>query len=182
MDWKITGRAISLFSVMAVSFLAPASAQNNPVSLATPAEESLADSSAATIRTNVADERARLLVRLQANTPDQTPGALTTSESELMGQLIANAMGHVLVLQPHGQPVLIAIAPQADQAGNRQLVLLNLSAWIDHGRRLGLNQDEAFAILPDADMHRTEGSSFQVENVAYVGKVEGTSVTFHRNP
>jgi hypothetical protein len=179
---KIAGKISFLILIIGLSLLTPAHAQVSEVGLAMPQEESLSDSAAAAIRANVSDERARLLVRLQANAPDQTPGAITTSGSELAGQMIANAMRRLIVVQPHDQPVLIAIAPQVDPDGTRQLVLLNLSAWISHGRQLGFNQTEAFAVLPDTEMRQPQGSRFQVDGVAYVGRVEGSSITFHRNP
>ena len=157
-----------------------AHAQSEEVRVALAAEEAVSDSTIASLRSNITDERARLLVQLQANAPDQTPGALTTSVSELAGQRIANAMRRLLVLQPHSQPVIVAIAPQVDPDGTRQLVLLNISAWIAKGRRLGINDLETFAILPDQEMRQPGGSPFELEGVDYYGAVEGSSVVFHR--
>ena len=160
----------------------PVEAQSDDVFLAAAQEESLDDGVAESIRANIADERARLLLRLDANAPDQTPGAITTSTSELAGRMIANAMRRLLVVQPHGQPIIVAIAPQTEPDGNRQLVLLNLSAWIAKGRNLGIDQMELFAILPDREMRGAGGSPFQLEGVSYFGAVEETTIAFHRRP
>jgi hypothetical protein len=145
--------------------------------------ETLAESAVDSVVATVTDERNRLLVRLQANTPDQTPGQINTSASELAGLMIADAMRRVLVLQPNGSPVIVGIAPQQDPDGsNRQLVLLNLSSWIAKGRQLGIEQLETFAILPDAEMQSASGSAFQLDGVNYVGAVEGGSIVFRRAP
>ncbi|WP_313802904.1 hypothetical protein [Sphingobium sp.] len=160
----------------------PAGAQNGEVRLASIAEESLGDADAQAIRANVEDELSRLQLRLNADTPDQNPGAITTTASELAGRMIANAMRRLLIVQPHGQPIIVAIAPQVEPDGNRQLVLLNLSAWIAKGRQLGIDQLETFAILPDQEMRTPGGSPFQMDGVSYYGAVEGSSIQFHRRP
>jgi hypothetical protein len=146
-------------------------------------DETLAESTAESVIATVTDERNRLLVRLQANAPEQTPGQINTSASELAGLMIADAMRRVLVLQPNGSPVIVGIAPQQDPDGsNRQLVLLNLSNWIAKGRQLGIEQLETFAILPDAEMQSASGSTFKLDGVGYVGAVDGGRIVFRRAP
>lgn len=157
-------------------------AQADEIRVGLAAEEAVSDSTVAAIKSSIADERARLLVKLQANAPDQTPGALTTTTSELAGRTIAGAMRRLLVFEPHSQAVIIGIDPQVGPDGSRQLVLLNLSAWIAKGRRLGVNDLETFAILPDQEIRQSGGSQFQLEGVAYYGAVEGSSLVFHRRP
>lgn len=145
--------------------------------------ETLSDGAADSVVATVTDERNRLLVRLQANAPEQAPGQINTSTSELAGLMIADAMRRVLVLQPNGSPVIVGIAPQQDPDGsNRQLVLLNLSNWIAKGRQLGIEQLETFALLPDAEMRSPQGSAFRLDGVSYVGAVEGGSIVFRRAP
>ena len=176
-------RTLSVVCAIAVGFGSPTvEAQSDDVFLTVVQEESLSDGVAESIRANVADERARLLLRLDANAPDQTPGAITTSTSELAGRMIANAMRRLLVVQPHGQPIIVAIDPQTEPDGNRQLVLLNLSAWIAKGRNLGIDQMETFAVLPDREMRGSGGSPFQLEGVSYFGAVEEATIVFHRQP
>jgi hypothetical protein len=160
----------------------PVGAQSDDVRLTVIQEESLSDEAADAIRANIADERSRLLLRLDANAPDQTPGAITTTTSELAGRMIANAMRRLLIVQPHGQPLIVAIAPQVEPNGNRQLVLLNLSAWMAKGRQLGIDQLETFAVLPDQEMRTPGGSPFQMEGVNYYGAVEESTIAFHRRP
>ena len=157
-------------------------AQNDEIRVALAAEEAVSDSTVAEIKSNIMDERARLLVKLQADAPDQAPGALTTTTSELAGRTIAGAMRRLLVFEPHGQAVIVGIDPQVDPDGTRQLVLLNISAWIAKGRHLGVNNLETFAILPDQEIRQSGGSQFQLEGVAYYGAVEGSSLVFHRRP
>ena len=159
-----------------------AHAQSDEVRFALASEESVDPSTAESLRSSMADERSRLLVRLQADAPDQTAGSLTTSISELTGRRLANALRRLLILQPHGQPKIVAIAPQVDPDGTRQLVLINVSAWIANGRRLGVNDVETFAILPDQEMRQPGGSPFQLDGVAYYGAVEESSIAFHRKP
>lgn len=180
MSYKRTLKRLALLAALALNSLTPARGQQAPVNVALPVEESMAETAVDDIVNKVTDERNRLLVRLQAEEPDQSPGTVTTSVNQLAGAMIANAMRHMLVVQPNDRPVMIAIAPQADPDGSRQLVLINLSAWIDHGRLLGQNQMETFAILPDAEMRQPQGSSFEVDGVKYVGKVAATSIAFHR--
>lgn len=172
---------IAVAAALAIGAVA-AHAQSDEIRFALAAEESVSAATAESLRSNIVDERSRLLVRLQANAPDQSPGALTTSTNELIGRRLAAAMRHLLILQPHDQPVIVAIAPQADPDGTRQLVLINLSAWIANGRRLGVNQDETFAILPDTEMRQPDGSPFKLDGISYSGAVEGTSIVFHRKP
>lgn len=157
-------------------------AQSDEIRVALAAEEAVSDSTVVAIKSSIADERARLLVQLQANAPDQTPGAITTTTNELAGRMIAAAMRRLLVFEPHGQAVIVGIDPQVEPDGTRQLVLLNISAWIAKGRRLDVNDLETFAILPDQEMRQSGGSSFQLEGVAYYGAVEGSSIAFHRRP
>lgn len=154
-------------------------AQTDEIRVGLAAEEAVSDSTVAAIKSSIADERARLLVKLQANAPDQTPGAFSTT-SELAGRTIVGAMRRLLVFEPHSQAVIIGIDPQVSPDGSRQLVLLNLSAWIAKGRRLGVNDLETFAILPDQEIRQSGGSQFQLEGVAYYGAVEGSSLVFHR--
>lgn len=156
-------------------------AQTDEIRVGLAAEEAVSDSTVAAIKSSIADERARLLVKLQANAPDQTPGAFSTT-SELAGRTIVGAMRRLLVFEPHSQAVIIGIDPQVGPDGSRQLVLLNLSAWIAKGRRLGVNEFETFAILPDQEIRQSGGSQFQLEGVAYYGAVEGSSLVFHRRP
>ena len=172
---------IAVVAALAISAVA-AHAQSDEIHFALAAEESVSASTAESLRSNMVDERSRLLIRLQANAPDQTPGSLTTSTNELIGRRLAAALRHLLILQPHSQPVIVAIAPQVDPDGSRQLLLINVSAWIANGRRLGMNQDETFAILPDKDMQQPGGSPFKLDGVNYFGAVEGSSVVFHRKP
>lgn len=155
-------------------------AQDDEIFVAFAEEEAVTDATAESLRADVSDERSRLLLRLEANAPDQTPGAITTTTSELAGRMIANAMRRLLILEPHGRPVIVAIDPQVDPDGTRQLVLLNLSAWIANGRRLGLENLETFALLPDQEMRQPGGSPFELEGVGYSGAVEGGSVVFRR--
>lgn len=157
-------------------------AQTDEIRVGLAVEETVNDSTVAAIKSSIADERARLLVKLQANAPDQTPGALTTTTSELAGRTIADAMRRLLVFEPHGQAVIVGIDPQVLQDGSRQLVLLNISAWLGKDRRLGVNDLETFAILPDQEMRQPGGSPFQLEGVAYYGAVEGSALVFHRRP
>ncbi len=159
-----------------------AHAQSDEVHFALASEESVDPATAEALRSSMADERSRLLVRLQADAPDQTAGSLTTSVSELTGRRLANALRRLLILQPHGQPKIVAIAPQVDPDGTRQLVLINVSAWIANGRNLGLNDGETFAILPDQEMRQAGGSPFQLDGVGYYGAVEESSIAFHRKP
>lgn len=180
MTYKMRFMIFPLLAVFVINMLVPAYALQNTVNVALPVEESMTDAAVDEIVNNITEERDRLLVRLQANSPDQTQGSITTSLSELAGQMIANAMRHLIVVQPNGQPVVIAIAPQSDPDGTRQLVLINLTAWINNGRLLGMDQMETFAILPDVDMRQPSGSSFEVGGVGYVGKVAEGSFSFHR--
>ena len=155
-------------------------AQDDEIFVAFAEEEAVTDSTAESLRAGVFDERARLLLRLEANAPDQSAGAITTTTSELAGRMIADAMRRLLILQPHDRPMIIAIAPQIDPDGTRQLVLLNLSAWIAKGRRLGIEDLETFAILPDVEMRQPGGSPFELDGVGYSGAVEDGSVVFRR--
>lgn len=159
-----------------------ASAQDEEIFVAVAEEETVTDATAEALRDGVYDERSRLLLRLQADAPDQTQGEMTTTASELGGRMIANAMRRLLILEPHDQPVIIAIAPQIDPDGTRQLVLLNLSAWIAKGRRLGIEDLETFAILLDTEMRQPGGSPFELDGVRYSGAVEDGLVVFHRRP
>lgn len=170
--------AIAIFAFGASAMAQPPSA----VGIASVSEEGLSESMAETLRSGVSDELARLQVRLQANEPNQTPGTLTTTATELEGRFIAAAMRHMLVTQPHGQPVLIGIQGQVMENGARQLVLLNLSSWIDRGRSLDPNQSPAFAVLDDEKIRSPDGAGFQVEGVNYLVRAEGASIGFHRAP
>ena len=174
---------LKIATAAALAFSAAAShAQTDEIRVGLAAEEAVSDSTVAAIKSSVADERARLLVKLQANAPDQTPGVLTTTTSELAGQTIAGAMRRLLVFEPHGQSVIVGIDPQVSPEGSRQLVLINISAWIAKGRRLGVNDLETFAVLPDQEIRQPGGSEFQLEGIAYYGAVEGSSLVFHRRP
>ena len=170
---------ITVVASLAICAVA-AHAQSDEIRLAVAAEESVGASTAESLRGSISDERSRLLVRLQANAPDQTTGSLKTTPNELIGRRLADALRHLLILQPHGQPMIVAIAPQVDPDGTRQLVLLNVSAWIAKGRHLGMNEDETFAILPDKEMRQPGGSPFKLDGVSYFGAVEGSSIVFHR--
>lgn len=174
----IFAAAIAVFAVNTSAMAQPQSA----VGIASVSEEGLSESSAETLRSSVSDELERLQVRLQAHEPNQTPGTLTTTTSELEGRFIAAAMRHVLVIQPHGQPVLVGIQGQVAENGARQLVLLNLSSWIDQGRALDPNQSPAFAVLEDEKIRSQDGAGFQVDGVNYLVRAEGNSIGFHRAP
>lgn len=175
-------KGLAALLILGPTFSPPAFAAPADIGIITPQGESLDSASAGRIRQDLSDERDRLLVKLKANSPDQKPNSMTTSVSELVGVEIAGAIRHALVVQPHGQPVLIGIDPQTSSNGNRQLVLLNISAWIRHGRVLGANSSEAFAILPDPDMQKPAGSAFQVDGVRYLGRVVSGSIVFQRTP
>jgi hypothetical protein len=164
--------------LLLASFI-PVRAQIAPVRLMTVAEEQVSTATLAQLQSSYSDERARLEVRLQANAPDQTPGTLTTSVNELAGRAVDVAMGHAAVVSPHGTPVVIGLQGQVGPDGARQLVLYNLTAWIDHGRRLGMNEIETFAILADDKMRGT-GDTFTVDGVQYLARWENGSLTFHR--
>ena len=172
---------IAVVAALAISAVA-AHAQSDEIRFALAPEESVSASTAESLRSSIVDERSRLLIRLQADAPDRTSGSLTTSTNELMGQRLAAALRHLLILQPHSQPVIVAISPQSDPDGSRQLVLINVSAWIAKGRSLGVNEGETFAILPEKEMQQPGGSPFKLDGVSYFGAVEGSSIVFHRKP
>ena len=172
---------IVAIAALAISAVA-AHAQSDEIRFALAAEESVSASTAESLRSSMADERSRLLIRLQAGAPDRIPGSLTTTTSELIGRRLAAALRHLLILQPHGQPVILAIGAQPGPDGTRQLVLFNVSAWIGKGRRLGVNESEAIAVLPENEMQQPGGSPFRLDGVSYFGAVEGSSVVFHRKP
>lgn len=183
MEGTLARLILRIAAVAAMAFIGTAGhAQIDEIRVGLAAEEAVSDSTVVAIKSTIADERARLLVKLQANAPDQTSGALTTTTSELAGQTIAGAMRRLLVFEPHGQAVIVGIDPQVGPDGSRQLVLLNISAWIAKGRRLGVNDLETFAILPDQEIRQSGGSQFQLEGIAYYGAVEGSSLVFHRKP
>ena len=170
--------AIAALAISAVAV----HAQSDEIHFALAAEESVSAATAESLRSGMADERSRLLIRLQADAPDRTPGTLITTTDELMGERLAAALRHLLILQPHGQPVIVAIGAQAGADGARELVLFNVSAWIAKGRRLGVNESEAIAVLPENEMQQPGGSPFTIDGVRYSGAVEGSSVVFHRKP
>lgn len=170
---------IAVVAAMAISAVA-ALAQSNEIRFVLAPEENVSASTAESLRSSMADELSRLLVRLQADSPDQTPGSLTTSTNELMGRRLAAALRHLLILQPHNQAMVVAIGSQADADGSRQLILINVSAWIAKGRRLGIDDGEVFAILPENEMQQPGGSPFNLDGVSYFGAVEGSSIVFHR--
>lgn len=168
-------------AVFALQTSATAQSQS-AVAIASVPEEGLAESSAEALRSNISDELERLQLHLQGSEPDQAPGTVTTTTAELEGRFIAAAMRHVLVVQPHGQPVLIGIEGQVAENGARQLVLLNLSSWIDNGRVLDPNHSAAFAILDDEKIRSPDGAGFRVDGVNYLARAEETSIGFHRAP
>lgn len=174
---KMIGLATAMALAMGLP-VAAAQAQGS-VSLASVQEETLSEAAAGSLRTSLSDEYDRLQVRLQANQPGQTPGQLRTSTSELAGMFLAGAMRHTLVVQPHGSAVLIGIQGQVSDTGARQLVLTNLTAWINHGRVLDANRMETFALLEDARI-RQGGAPFTVDGVGYLAVAEGQSIRFHR--
>jgi len=176
MDWKVVFAAL----VTLVS-ADPAFSQEAPPRVIPIAEESPDSATLTQAVSTIADERDRLSVRLQAHDPDQTPGSITTTTAELAGQAIAAAMGHIVLAEPHGAPVLIGVHGQVI-GEQRQLVLYNLSAWIENGRQLDPNHLEAFAVLDDAKIHTPEGAPFQVDGVAYVCRTDSGSIVFHRAP
>jgi len=171
-------KVMGFATAIAMSLPSPAQAQGN-VALASVVEETLSEAAATSLRTSLSDEYDRLQVQLQANQSSQTPGALKTSTTELAGLFIAGAMRRALVVQPHGSPVLIGLDGQVSDTGARQIVLVNLTAWINHGRVLDPNHMETFEILPDERI-RQGGAPFTVEGVGYVAVAEGQSVRFHR--
>lgn len=172
---------IAVVAALAISAVA-AHAQSDEIHFALAAEESVSASTAESLRSSMVDERSRLLIRLQTDAPDQTPGSLTTSTNELMGRRLAAALRHLLILQPYNQAMIVAIGSQADVDGSRQLILINVSAWIANGRRLGINEGEVFAVLPEKEMQQPGGSPFKLDGVSYFGAVEGSSIVFHRKP
>jgi hypothetical protein len=173
---------IALAAALALASAA-APAQDDEINIFVAAEEAVSDATAESVLATVSDERSRLLVRLEANAPDQTPGAINTPASELAGRMIANAMRRVVILEPNGQSTIVAIAPQSEPDGSgRQLVLLNLSAWIANGRGLGLDDLETFAVLPDEEIRQPGGSPFELNGVRYYGAVEDGNLVFHRAP
>jgi hypothetical protein len=129
-----------------------AHAQDATVAIMTVAEEQISPATIAQIQSTFSDERSRLQIRLRAHQPDQAPGTMTTSVEELMARMIDAAMTHAAVVEPGGAPVVIGLVGQTDPQGARQLVLLNLTAWVEHGRRLGRDTNEAFAVLSDNQM------------------------------
>ena len=159
-----------------------AQAQDNPVRYAYIQEENLDEATAEAVRAQITEERDRLLLRLQANAPDQAQATLTTSVSELAGRMIANAMGRLLILMPNGNPVIAGIDGQTLEDGRRQLVLVNLSNWIAKGRKLGAEDLETFALLPDEEMRQPGGSAFQLDGVNYYAAVVDSRFEFHRKP
>lgn len=158
---------------------APASAQDLSVRLMTVPEEQISEATLEQARAAFADERARLGVRLQAHQPDQTAGTLTTSVNELVGRTIDAAMSHGLLLAPRGTPIVVGLNGQIGPDDKRELVLYNLTAWVAKGRRLGIDDLEAFALLDDAKM-QSGGDTFTLEGVRYSAKVENGSLIFHR--
>jgi hypothetical protein len=158
-----------------------ARAQGTTVALMTVAEERIPPDTLQQLRSTFSDERSRLQIRLRAHQPDQTAGTMTTSVEELTARMIDGAMTHAAVVEPGGAPVVIGLVGQTDPQGARQLVLLNLTAWVEHGRRLGQDTNEAFAVLSDNQM-QGPGDSFKVGGVAYLAKWENGSLAFHRVP
>ncbi|HEX6374169.1 MAG TPA: hypothetical protein VFZ91_00445 [Allosphingosinicella sp.] len=176
--WRATsmyGAGIALL----LAGLAPASAQDLSVQLMTVPEEQISAATLEQARAAFSDERARLGIRLQARQPDQTPGTMTTSASELAGRAIDAAMSHGLLLAPRGAPIVVGLNGQIGPDNSRQLVLYNLTAWVSKGRKLGIGDLEAFALLDDARM-RAGGDAFMLEGVRYSAKVENGSLIFHR--
>jgi hypothetical protein len=156
-----------------------AHAQDTRVALMTVAEEQIAPATLERMRSTFSDERSRLQIRLRAHQPDQTTGAITTSVEELMGRMIDAAMTHAAVVEPSGAPVVIGLVGQTDPQGGRQLVLLNLTAWVEHGRRLDQDTNEAIAVLADSRIQGA-GDSFKVDGVEYLARWDGGSLAFHK--
>jgi hypothetical protein len=156
-----------------------ARAQGTTVGLMTAVEEQIPPAAIAQVRSTFTDERSRLQIRLRAHQPGQNPGTLTTSVEELTGRMVDSAMSHAAVIEPNSAPVVIGLLGQTDPQGSRQLVLLNLTAWVEHGRRLDQNTNEAFAVLSDSQM-RGPGDSFKIGGVQYLAKWEDGSLALHR--
>ena len=175
-------RATRLFGIgiaLLLAGLAPATAQDVSVKLMTVPEEQISTATLEEFRAAFSDERARLGVRLQARQPDQTPGTITTSASELAGRAIDAAMSHGLLLAPRGAPIVVGLNGQVGPDNARQLVLYNLTAWVAKGRKLGIDDMETFALLDDARM-RAGGDTFTLEGVRYSARVDNGSLIFHR--
>src|SRR5688572_127231 len=169
------GIAVSLL----LAGLAPAYAQDLSVKLMTVPEEQISADTLEQVRAAFSDERARLGVRLQALQPDQNPGTITTSASELAGRAIDAAMSHGLLLAPRGTPIVVGLNGQVGPDNRRELLVYNLTAWVANGRKLGVSDLEIFALLDDARM-RAGGDTFTLEGVRYSASVENGSLIFHR--
>lgn len=175
-----TARGLALGIGLLLALLSPARAQDATVRLMAVSGDPLSAETMARLQSSYSDERARLQVRLKANSPNATPGALTTSLSELEGRAIDGAMSHAIVVAPHGSPVVVGLLGQTDEKGARQLVLYNLTAWINHGHRLGAGAMETFAILDDSKI-RGPGDAFTVDGVQYLARSENGVLSFRRN-
>jgi hypothetical protein len=157
-----------------------ASAQDSSVLMMAGSGESVADATLARLQSDFSDERARLQLRLKSIEPEQAPGEITTTVEYLTGQQIDQGMHHCMVLTPHGTPVVVGLVGQTDQNNARQLILLNLSAWVAQGRRLGANDEEAFDVLDD-DKMQGDGAKFKLEGVTYLAQWVNGSLVFRRN-
>lgn len=171
---------LALATGLLLACITPANAQDVSVRLVVVKEEGVSAATVAQLQSSYSDERARLQVRLRAAAPNQTPGRITTTMDALVGDVIDTAMRQAVVVAPHGTPVVIGLRPQADPGRERELVLHNLTAWIEHGRRLGVKDMENVAILAESKF-LGQGDTFTVEGVQYVLRVENGSLSFHRN-
>jgi hypothetical protein len=157
-----------------------ANSQAPEVLIAVPPEEVLTAEDESDIKANITSEWMRLQIRLKSIEPDQKPDNLTTSVQVLVGMRVGDSMKRVLVVRPGQAPVIIGIAPQEMPGKTRELVLLNLSAWVAHGRQLDASKDEAFALLAFDKMGQPQGDAFVVDGTTYVAKLNGQSIEFHR--